>query len=1116
MTFRRGVLISLVAFFCTGGVVAAGCGSEDSTITPGGTGGSTGGGTPGSGGNGGTSGGCGEEICDGNDNDCDGDVDEDCACSDGETQDCYSGPRGTADVGACASGTQSCDTSGTFGECVGEVVPSDEQCDATDNDCNGTVDDGFGSVTCGLGVCQVTVDECLDGEPQPCIPGNPSPAEACDGTDDDCDGDVDEGCSCLDGDTQPCYTGNQQTQNVGECHDGTQTCSGGAWGACVGDQTPVAELCDGLDNDCDGTDDDGNPGGGGGCNTGLAGVCGPGTLQCAGGQLGCVQNVLPSADLCNNLDDDCDAMTADGSGDAAVGVACDGNDPDLCAEGLTICNGGTIACNDMSGNTLDVCNGLDDDCDVGSADGSEDPLGGTACDGVDSDLCNEGTRSCQAGVLVCGDNTSGDLDVCDGIDNDCDPASADGSEDPQNGAQCDGADSDLCNEGSRSCVSGTLVCSDQSGSTFDVCNAIDDDCDPASPNGSEDPQLGTACDGADADLCNEGSRSCVGNALVCSDNTANNSEICNGIDDDCNPATLDGAQDPQNGTACDGADSDLCNEGTRSCSSGMLVCGDNTASTLDTCNNLDDDCDPASPDGSEDPLNGTACDGVDSDLCNEGLRSCQGGALVCSDNTSSDLDVCDGVNNDCDAASADGSEDPLNGTQCDGADSDLCLEGTRSCSAGMLSCGDNTASTLDTCNGLDDDCDVASADGSEDPQNGTACDGADSDLCNEGLRSCQSGSLVCSDNTTSDLDVCDGINNDCDPASADGSEDPLNGTQCDGADSDLCLEGSRSCAAGALTCSDNTASTLDLCNLIDDDCDPASPNGSEDPQNGTACDGADTDFCNEGTRSCSSNVLVCSDNTGNNVEVCNGLDDDCNAGTVDGSQDPQNGTACDGPDGDFCNEGTRSCAGGALVCSDNTGTNVEVCNGLDDDCDGPVDEGNPGGGGGCNTGIPGPCANGVLNCSGGSLQCTQTVFPVPEDCSNAIDDDCNGVVNNGCGCSHPLCSTGVALTNNCNACVGSICAVDPYCCNISWDSICVGEVRTVCNSLTCAESQGSCPTTLCNANGFPLPFTNFCDQFQANCVQTICGLDPYCCQTDWDGICVGEVSSYCGKNCTWL
>jgi len=69
------------------------------------------------------------------------------------------------------------------------------------------------------------------------------------------------------------------------------------------------------------------------------------------------------------------------------------------------------------------------------------------------------------------------------------------------------------------------------------------------------------------------------------------------------------------------------------------------------------------------------------------------------------------------------------------------------------------------------------------------------------------------------------------------------------------------------------------------------------------------------------------------------VDDDCDPASADGSEDPLVGTACDGPDGDLCAEGTRFCSGGALDCSDNTATNPEICaNSIDDDCDGQTDE----------------------------------------------------------------------------------------------------------------------------------------------------------------------------------
>jgi hypothetical protein len=166
---------------------------------------------------------------------------------------------------------------------------------------------------------------------------------------------------------------------------------------------------------------------------------------------------------------------------------------------------------------------------------------------------------------------------------------------------------------------------------------------------------------------------------------------------------------------------------------------------------------------------------------------------------------------------------------------------------------------------------------------------------------CSGGAPTCSDTTGSTLDICNGLDDDCDPASVDGSEDPAVGLACDGPDSDLCKEGTTVCTGGAVSCTDTTGSTLDLCNGLDDDCDPASADGSEDPLVGIACDGPDTDLCLEGVSSCVAGAVACSDNTSSTVEICNGLDDNCN-GVVD-----ENGAAlCD--DGNSCN-GAEVCAG---------------------------------------------------------------------------------------------------------------------------------------------------------------------------------------------------------------
>jgi hypothetical protein len=72
---------------------------------------------------------------------------------------------------------------------------------------------------------------------------------------------------------------------------------------------------------------------------------------------------------------------------------------------------------------------------------------------------------------------------------------------------------------------------------------------------------------------------------------------------------------------------------------------------------------------------------------------------------------------------------------------------------------------------------------------------------------------------------------------------------------------------------------------------------------------------------------------------------------------------------------------------------VEVCDARDNDCDGTIDDGNPGGGVVCGTN-QGECAAGTTACSAGALSCQGAVVAVAERCNN-LDDDCNGVIDNG-------------------------------------------------------------------------------------------------------------------------
>ena len=108
-------------------------------------------------------------------------------------------------------------------------------------------------------------------------------------------------------------------------------------------------------------------------------------------------------------------------------------------------------------------------------------------------------------------------------------------------------------------------------------------------------------------------------------------------------------------------------------------------------------------------------------------------------------------------------------------------------------------------------------------------------------------------------------------------------------------------------------------------------------------------------------------------------------------------------------------------------------------------------------------------------------------------------------CSHSTCTAGTKLTDNCDTCVGEICAVDSYCCDTKWDATCISEVSSVCSSTTCSGGT-TCAHAICAA-GTKLKAS--CD----TCATDICSQDPYCCSTKWDSVCVGEVGSICGESC---
>jgi hypothetical protein len=142
---------------------------------------------------------------------------------------------------------------------------------------------------------------------------------------------------------------------LGPCAEGECTS-----GQCQQTTFPTAEDCNGIDNDCDGTADNGTWGA---CTVpGVLGPCAAGQYQCTNGALTCDQTVFPQAEQCNGTDDDCDGTVDNGFPEQ--GQSCFTGQPGVCSAGTWQCQSGTLYCKRNIDPPQDVCS-ENDNCLIG-------------------------------------------------------------------------------------------------------------------------------------------------------------------------------------------------------------------------------------------------------------------------------------------------------------------------------------------------------------------------------------------------------------------------------------------------------------------------------------------------------------------------------------------------------------------------------------------------------------------------------------------------------------------------------------------------------------------------------------------------------------------------------